>query len=190
MESVRLAALMDHANRPLEKKVKLERLEHARPMEGTITAEVFENEHLKIPPTLMFSIEVPLEPFQFPMEDMPDEDKDEVIETSVQLDTIGIPVEDDWRGMAGQTYEFPVNPEDGYIDGSVYLGYEHNPVDATKLAFGAIEGSVISCRISLAFAFALRGYPKFEPVEWDVTLRFDEEEMDEVIEEAKKQTKG
>jgi len=42
---------------------------------------------------------------------------------------------DDPRTLFGQSLEFPTNPTDGYIDGSVYFYHAHNPVDITCLSF-------------------------------------------------------
>ena len=56
-------------------------------------------------------------------------------DTSIRLDHIpGLRAEP--RKLAGQHFTFPVNPAEGYIDGSVYLHGRHHPVDVTALHFG------------------------------------------------------
>ncbi|WP_136635884.1 hypothetical protein [Pseudooceanicola onchidii] len=47
---------------------------------------------------------------------------------------------DDPMVFVGQTLDFPRNPEDGYIDGSVYFHHAHNPVDITRLTFAQDAG--------------------------------------------------
>lgn len=42
---------------------------------------------------------------------------------------------DDPASLIGRRLEFPANPEDGYIDGSVYFHGCHTPVDVTRLDF-------------------------------------------------------
>jgi hypothetical protein len=46
--------------------------------------------------------------------------KGEVVSTMLELGSINLPVKS-WKEFGGKTFEFPVNPEDGYIDGSSSL---------------------------------------------------------------------
>jgi hypothetical protein len=41
--------------------------------------------------------------------------------------------------LQNRTFEFPINPQDGYIDASIYFANVHNPVDVSKLAFGHLS---------------------------------------------------
>ena len=71
------------------------------------------------------SLEILLKPFVF---------QDEIVDTSVRLDRIqlsSIRLAD----LVGKTFDFPVNPAPGFIDGSIYLAHRHHPVDVTFLAF-------------------------------------------------------
>lgn len=149
------------------------------PSEGALTARIFENEHIGLKPTLFFDIDIPLEPFQF---------KGERVSTSVELNFIRLPVANDWREIAGQSYEFPVNPEEGYIDGSVYLDAAHNPADATRLAFGDIESGRISVKVQVTFDFTSEGPKELgaPTLEWTVSLNLNEQELDGVMAEARK----
>ena len=143
------------------------------PTEGTLTARIFENSHLGIEPTLVFDIDIPLEPFQF---------QGQQVSTSVRLDFIRLPVVDDWREIAGQVYEFPINPVEGYIDGSGYLDNVHNTADVTRLTFGPIESGRISCSLKVTFDFTYEGPEELGVLglEWDIHLTFDEQKLDRV----------
>jgi hypothetical protein len=59
------------------------------------------------------------------------------VETTVRLEGVRLPsVEFD--ALRGAHLRFPINPEPGYIDGSVYVAGAHHPVDVSELLF---EGS-------------------------------------------------
>lgn len=74
------------------------------------------------------SIEIVLVPFRL---------DDEVVDTSIRLDDIALP--DTVEALEQQAFSFPVNPADGYIDGTVYIQSRHNPVDVTHISFGRRE---------------------------------------------------
>lgn len=56
-------------------------------------------------------------------------------DSSLHADFINLPTTELSR-LQNKTFDFPVNPEDGYIDASFYFANVHNPVDITKLVFG------------------------------------------------------
>jgi hypothetical protein len=60
---------------------------------------------------------------------------DQEIETSLHLDGISLPTHH-WAHLVGREFLFPSNPADGYVDGSVYMGSAHHPVDVTSICFG------------------------------------------------------
>lgn len=72
-------------------------------------------------------------------------------DTSIRLDHIpGLGANP--RKLAGRSFAFPVNPAEGYIDGSMYLHGRHHPVDVKLLHFGSehvmqmpleVEGSLL-----------------------------------------------
>ncbi|WP_420389926.1 hypothetical protein [Marinobacter sp.] len=80
------------------------------------------------------SLEFDLEPFNFEIDGYQDR-----ADTSIRLD--GISLASDPMALEQQEFTFPVNPEAGYIDGSVYILAAHNPVDVTKLRFGKLTGN-------------------------------------------------
>ena|SRR5688572_11293225 len=57
-----------------------------------------------------------------------------LIDTSIRLDHFALPslfLAD----LVGKAFSFPVNPVDGYVDGSLYLSGAHHPVDVTYMTF-------------------------------------------------------
>jgi len=78
------------------------------------------------------SIEINLKPFELIIDDYSED-----IETSIRLDGINIPSNPNL--LEEKEFNFPINPNEGYIDGSVYFFAAHNPVDVTKIIFGKIK---------------------------------------------------
>jgi hypothetical protein len=50
-----------------------------------------------------------------------------------------------------------VNPEDGYIDGSIYLVATHCPVDVTYIEFGPVTENQIPAMLHAYFDFDAAG---------------------------------
>jgi hypothetical protein len=78
----------------------------------------------------VYDIELPLEPLEY---------NGQRVETSVSLSRIRFGVTA-WRQVASREFRFPVNPTQGYIDGSVYLGGAHNPANVTRIKFKRGKG--------------------------------------------------
>jgi hypothetical protein len=87
-------------------------------------------------------IEVGFEPFILP--DPTDSD-------GAQL-AFGSPLEADFvplfttdpAKLQNSVFDFPTNPDEGYIDVSVYFAHAHNPVDITRMEFGSlIDGDIL-----------------------------------------------
>ena len=72
--------------------------------------------------------------------------------TEIRLEFIEVPAED-LSGLANRGFQFPVNPADGYIDGSIYLCGSHNPVDVTAIEFGPAGIDSISATVVARFDF-------------------------------------
>ncbi len=149
-----------------------------KPLHGRLSSHIFENKSLNIAPTVVFDIELPLEKFEFDGEET---------DTSVRMERIRFKV-DGWRELAGREFRFPVNPESGYIDGSVYLGAAHNPADVTRIKFGELSGNRLSAEIDIQFDFEYEGLdelgkPRYT---WRVTLDLDPEALDKVASDFKK----
>jgi len=71
----------------------------------------------------------------------------EEVDTSIRLEGIAIPSVS-LASLKGLAFQFPVNPEPGYIDGSIYIEHAHHPVDIHHLSFA---GSIVSVRGMLVF---------------------------------------
>ncbi len=66
----------------------------------------------------------------------------EWVKTSIYLDGIeGVGA--DLCSVQGQSFDFPVNPAPGYIDGSIYICGTHHPVDVSRLTFDqVVDGGI------------------------------------------------
>ena len=104
------------------------------------------------------SITVPLEPFRLP-------GRDESFQTSVRLDAIDLP-DSEPAELAGKVFTFPVNPEDGYIDGSIYVASAHHPCDVTMLRFGRCRDGGVDVEIEAAIDFDFEGLDDYGKTPW------------------------
>ena len=148
-----------------------------KPRRGSLDAHLFDNPHIGLPLTLFYRIEIPLEPFDF---------QDEPQETSVRMDFIKFAVSS-WRQLPGREFRFPVNPEEGYIDGSIYLGHAHNPADTTRIAFGDLNGNVLTATFDITFDFTFEGGASklgVFSVSWPVELECSPSALDALVQEA------
>ncbi len=112
------------------------------------------------------SLEIFLSPFELELED-----HSERVETSIRLDGIDIPAST--AALEGKAFTFPVNPEAGYIDGSVYFFAAHHPVDVTRIAFGTITGSRLPVTLSTTWVleFENSGFRHFQTdIETEIAL--------------------
>jgi hypothetical protein len=80
---------------------------------------------------------------------------DELIETAFCLDGVQLP--EDKQVWENQTFTFPLNPHDGYIDGSIYLLCVHNPADVTSIRFSEIRDDLVSAEFSIYIDFEFEG---------------------------------
>lgn len=96
---------------------------------------------------------------------------EEGIDTQIRLDCIEIPslmLAD----LVGKSFTFPINPEDGYIDGSIYIDSAHHPVDVTHISFHLNRRNEVTVVLKGALDFEfekLRDYEK-TPFSLDVTV--------------------
>jgi len=95
-----------------------------------------------------FNISIPVAPFPL---------GGETVATSFELESIDFGTQNIVE-LASNTFTFPVNPEEGYIDGSIYLANVHNPADVTEIAFGPYNDSTISATITLRILFSFEGH--------------------------------
>ena len=99
------------------------------------------------------ALEVAFAPFTIPSAD-PEDPAPIPFESPLRADFIALPTVD-LAALQGRVFDFPVNPDEGYIDGSIYFMDRHNPVDITRLAFGPmVQGQVrltVTCTWVLTF---------------------------------------
>jgi hypothetical protein len=124
------------------------------PLEGTLNAIIFENSFINLPKTLFFKIKIPLQPID--MAKLCEDITDKNYQTSFHLDLIKLDIRS-LQELENRTFTFPLNPEIGYIDGSVYLFDVHNIVDATRLTFGEFKNQKIPLKTTLRIDFELEG---------------------------------
>jgi len=80
----------------------------------------------------------------------------EITDTSIRLDGIELPSVH-LADLAGKSFTFPINPEEGYIDGSIYLGSAHHPVDVTALSFPRARDGGLSVVVRGTYVFEHEG---------------------------------
>ena len=131
------------------------------PRPGLLTARFFSAGEINSGPGLYFTIEVPIEPFQF---------EDKPLETRLRLDFIRLPLVER-RQLGGLEVAFPVNPAEDAVDGSIYLGHAHNPVDLTRVAFGPLGAGRISATLELGFIFSFESTTGLD--DYEMALRVD-----------------
>ena len=107
------------------------------PKGGKIDGLIFENDHVNIPMTLFYSIEVELETFEI---------ENEITDTSLILDFISFNI-NDLKELENRAFDFRIYPEKNYIDASVYILWTHHPVSVSKLTFGKIDNGYIAITI-------------------------------------------
>ncbi|SGZ09866.1 hypothetical protein [Moritella viscosa] len=102
------------------------------------------------------SLEIELVPFELKIDDY-----SESVKTSIRLEGIKIPIAS--SELEGREFLFPTNPEEGYIDGSVYFFAAHSPVDVTKITFGKAESGKLLATIESEWVleFERTGYKNF-----------------------------
>jgi hypothetical protein len=121
------------------------------PQVAVIRSSFVDCELLGPPDGLSHEIEIRLKSFQLPL--IEESEDVETVETSIRLDYITL-IEGRFPGfkaLQGREFTFPINPEPGYIEGSVYMYGMHNDVDVTRIIFGKVSGNHISATIVADF---------------------------------------
>lgn len=68
----------------------------------------------------------------------------EEVNTEIRLDYINFN-KLEFSQLSGKTFSFPINPTEGYIDGSVYLEGHHNDIDVLLISFGVRYNELAEC---------------------------------------------
>ncbi|WP_063006284.1 hypothetical protein [Nocardia salmonicida] len=121
------------------------------PRQGTIQYSLTD------PTAGTWSIAIPLATFSATDEHDPQtfrlgSDGPDIIDTAVRLDLIELPGPT-LKDLDQRTFTFPVNPEDGFIDGSIYVGGGHCPVDVTRIEFGPVNDDRVTATLHAYFDF-------------------------------------
>lgn len=85
----------------------------------------------------------------------------------------------DLSELAGRTFEFPSNPEEGYVEGSIYIWSVHNPIDLHSVAFEASEGDTVRAILDMTFVFDFEG--ERENLRMKLPVKFDVRTCQELI---------
>ena len=93
-----------------------------------------------------YNIEIPISKFIL---------DEKTVETSLRLDFIRLP--NKLESYIGEKITFPVNPFEGYIDGSIYLRDAHNPVDVSEIHFMKLENNKLFVEMTMNFVFDFEG---------------------------------
>ena len=110
-----------------------------RPKSGQMRAHLFQNQHIRLAPTLFYDITIPLEPFDSGLEW-----EEQPVHTEFRLEFVRLPIKD-WRDLDGKSFE--VAQDDA--DGSIYLGTAHNPVDIRRIQFTRLGETTLRIYCSL-----------------------------------------
>jgi hypothetical protein len=81
---------------------------------------------------------------------------DDLVDTAIRLDSFSLPSLH-LKELVGKTFAFPINPKEGYIDGSIYLASAHHAVDVTMLAFHLARDGGASVVLKGQIDFELEG---------------------------------
>jgi hypothetical protein len=94
----------------------------------------------------MYHIIIPISKFIF---------ENNITETAINLSQVALP--NDFSKCIGKTVVFPINPNQGYTDGSIYLAERHNPVDVSEIKFINFEKNILNVEMSMFFDFEFEG---------------------------------
>jgi hypothetical protein len=93
-----------------------------------------------------YTIIIPIEKFKL---------DEEIVDTKLWFDRVLL--SEPLQSYVGRTVVFPVNPTEGYIDGSTYLRGAHNPVDISAIKFIKLENEILTVELTMDFVFEFEG---------------------------------
>lgn len=93
-----------------------------------------------------------------------------LVDTSIRLDGIALPSLQ-LRDLAGQHFVFPLNSEDGSIDGSILLEHAHHPVDVASLTFHASRDGALTVVAKGVYVFDFEGLDDLGKVPFTLAAR-------------------
>jgi hypothetical protein len=92
-----------------------------------------------------------------------------LVETSIRLDGVEIP-SIRLADLANKSFVFPINPSDGYIDGSIYIDGAHHPVDVTALSFHLGRDGLSKIVVKGFFDFEQEGLKDYEKTPFTISV--------------------
>ena len=93
-----------------------------------------------------YQIELPIAAFIF---------EQRTVETKIDLTRIILPKS--LSECIGENISFPINPTEGYVDGSIYLAERHNPVDVYEITFISQADNLLELEMKMIFNFEYEG---------------------------------
>jgi hypothetical protein len=108
------------------------------------------------------SLRVPIKPFHLALQDY---DEPIEVQTSLELHCIDLP-SSNLEELAEKTFCFPRNPEEGYIDGSIYIEHAHHPADVTRIKFGSMMEGQLPVEMDIELDFGFEGLGEYTKVAW------------------------
>ena len=79
-----------------------------------------------------------------------------IVDSSIRLDGIDLP-SNMLRDLAGKSFEFPIDFDEGSIDGSIYLDNAHHPVNVTSLSFSKSRDGQLTLIVKGVYVFDFEG---------------------------------
>ena len=61
------------------------------------------------------------------------------------------------RDLQGQIFDFPLNPNEGFIDASIYFRGAHNPIDISRIEFGVLSQNHVPMRVTSRWIMTFEG---------------------------------
>jgi hypothetical protein len=90
-------------------------------------------------------------------------------DTSIRLDGIDLP-SIQLSALADKTFRFPINPEEGAIDGSLFLGNAHHPVDVSSIDFIRSRHDGLKVLIKGVYVFEFEGLEDYGNLEFTIAV--------------------
>lgn len=138
---------------------------------GAMRARIYQNQHIGIPPTLFYDIDIPLAPFDSGLDY-----EDQPVDTSLSMEFLHFS-ERDWRHLEGQAFRIGA----GELDGSIYLGLAHNPIEVNRMRFTARNGLLFDVDCDVTCCFEHEKIAKNARVQFRTQLAFRELWVDRSI---------
>ena len=94
-----------------------------------------------------YFITIKLKPFNF---------DDEDVNQELKLENVALPAEI-IENLSETSFDFPPNPNVGYVESSIYIWSVHNPIDVLHINFGKVKDEYIEATFVFKFIFDYEG---------------------------------